>query len=66
MHVEISEEYKKVMTDEEFEAYMNRSVEELDIGEIRKHWDNTGRVKKEKVGETRITLLLFQGYELMS
>ena len=48
MHVKVSEEYLKVMTDEEFEAHMNREAAELDFGEIRKHWENTGIKKKAK------------------
>ena len=57
MKVDMSKESLRVMTDEEFEAYMNGETDDIDIDEIRKHWDNTGRVRREKKVLPYITLL---------
>ena len=57
MKVDMSKESLRVLTDEEFEAYMNGEADDIDIDEIRKHWDNTGRVRREKKVLPNLTLL---------
>ena len=47
MKVEMTKEHLNSMTDTEFEEYMNRDSNDMEIDEIRKHWENTGKKKKE-------------------
>ena len=43
----MTKEHLNSMTDTEFEEYMNRDSNDMEIDEIRKHWENTGKKKKE-------------------
>ena len=55
MNVEMTKEHINAMTDAEFEAYMNRDADDMDFDEIRKHWENTGKKKKE----TKVHVIMF-------
>ena len=43
----MTREHMNAMTDTEFEAHMNRDGDDMDFDEVRKHWENTGKKKKE-------------------